>query len=444
MSIKNVALTTTFVCWDTVNNNYKTGETWNGSSGTLSLFTTGDGTTAAMTAAVTEVDSVNSPGLYKTTIPLGTMIYNDLTLSGKSSNTGIVVISRRIDCAANTIQINGADQTAGDVVANQELIKAKTGNLPAQPAAVGSDMGSVTSVGAGGITDSSLSTSAVTKIQDGLATPTNITGGTITTVSDKTGFSLTADYDSAKTSAQEASVQSIYDIVKAAGSGDNAAMLVILNKFGFTGDNVNAESKVIPDVTLAATQANYAPAKAGDAMALTPAYDAAKTAATQTSVNAIPTSANSVDFNAVQKASLSSISVTIGDVTLATLQPNYAPAKAGDAMTLTSDYDSAKTAATQASVDLIPNESNNIDFNETQIANFLTPVIADVTLAAVQPNYAPAKAGDAMLLTSAYDSAKTAAQSSEVAAIDAKIGDPVVTIADDIKEIGTQRLVTLS
>jgi len=40
-----------------------------------------------------------------------------------------------------------------------------------------------------------------------------------------------------------------------------------------------------------------------------------------------------------------------------------------------------------------------------------------VTLAASQPNYAPSKAGDAMTLTSAYDAAKTAASSAAVAAI---------------------------
>ena len=42
---------------------------------------------------------------------------------------------------------------------------------------------------------------------------------------------------------------------------------------------------------------------------------------------------------------------TLQDVTLATSQPNYAPSQAGDQMTLTSDYDAAKTAASQTSVD---------------------------------------------------------------------------------------------
>lgn len=40
-----------------------------------------------------------------------------------------------------------------------------------------------------------------------------------------------------------------------------------------------------------------------------------------------------------------------------------------------------------------------------------------VTLAASQPNYAPAKAGDAMTLTSAYDAAKAAASAADVAAV---------------------------
>lgn len=44
--------------------------------------------------------------------------------------------------------------------------------------------------------------------------------------------------------------------------------------------------------------------------------------------------------------------------TLATSQPHYAPAKAGDAMTLSSAYDAAKTAATQASVDTV---DGNVD-----------------------------------------------------------------------------------
>jgi hypothetical protein len=71
-------------------------------------------------------------------------------------------------------------------------------------------------------------------------------------------------------------------------------------------------------------------------------------------------------------------------VALATDQPNYAPAKAGDAMSLTSAYEAAKTAASQSSV-----------------AALGSPMQAGsaVSLAATQNLYAPAKAGDAMTLT---------------------------------------------
>lgn len=73
-------------------------------------------------------------------------------------------------------------------------------------------------------------------------------------------------------------------------------------------------------------------------------------------------------------------------VTLNATQPNYAPAKAGDAMALTSPYDAAKSASSASSVAALgsPMQSN-----------------ATVTLAASQPNYAPAKPGDAMTLSGA-------------------------------------------
>lgn len=53
--------------------------------------------------------------------------------------------------------------------------------------------------------------------------------------------------------------------------------------------DVRNVSGTLPTVTLATSQPNYAPSKAGDAMALIFAYDAAKSAASQSSVNAIPT-----------------------------------------------------------------------------------------------------------------------------------------------------------
>ncbi len=61
-------------------------------------------------------------------------------------------------------------------------IKAKTDNLPASPAAVGSAM----TLAADAVTAASLAGDAVAEIQAGLATPTNITAGTITTATNVT------------------------------------------------------------------------------------------------------------------------------------------------------------------------------------------------------------------------------------------------------------------
>jgi hypothetical protein len=71
-------------------------------------------------------------------------------------------------------------------------------------------------------------------------------------------------------------------------------------------------------------------------------------------------------------------SVTLGPVTLAASQPNYAPAKAGDAMTLTTAYDPAKTAA-QASTAL------STATWTAQKAGFLDAAISGVSTGGVTP-----------------------------------------------------------
>ena len=72
----------------------------------------------------------------------------------------------------------------------------------------------------------------------------------------------------------------------------NNDYIVLLIKSSSTGAIpqvilINTKARPIGEVTLAASQGSYAPAKAGDAMTLTAAYDAAKSAASQTSVNTI-------------------------------------------------------------------------------------------------------------------------------------------------------------
>lgn len=78
------------------------------------------------------------------------------------------------------------------------------------------------------------------------------------------------------------------------------------------------------------------------------------------------------------------------------------PAKTGDAMTLTSAYDAAKSAASQSSVNAIPT-------NPLLATGYTTPDnagIADIKAKTDNLPASPAAVGDAMTLTSAYDNAK--------------------------------------
>ena len=100
------------------------------------------------------------------------------------------------------------------------LIKAKTDNLPASPAAVGSNMGTVTGV-SGNVTGS------VGSVTAGVTVTTNNdkTGYTASTVSDKTGYALTSAYDPAKTAAQAGNAMTLtaaYDASKTAAQASTA------------------------------------------------------------------------------------------------------------------------------------------------------------------------------------------------------------------------------
>lgn len=225
-------------------------------------------------------------------------------------------------------------------------VKAKTDNLPASPAAVGSAM------------------------------------------------TLTAAYDAAKTAASQTSVDDLptnAELTTALAGADDATLAAIAAlPTAATVNAIKAKTDNLP----------ASPAATGDAMTLTGAYDAAKTAASQTSVDDLPTNAElatalagaddatlaaiaalptAVTVSAIKAktdnlppdpADASDIAAAFGTVatafaalpTAATVNAIKAktdnlpgsPAATGDAMTLTGAYDAAKTAATQASVDDLP------------------------------------------------------------------------------------------
>ncbi len=87
MAIKNQSITITYTAWDTINNAGKTGDSANH---TLRLVQ--DGTEATPANSPSEVDATNLPGVYKITLTAGEMNYSTVTMGGKSSTTGIVII----------------------------------------------------------------------------------------------------------------------------------------------------------------------------------------------------------------------------------------------------------------------------------------------------------------------------------------------------------------
>jgi len=168
MPFINTAVTVSLVCWDTVNNVGKTGDASN-----ITLRGVRDGTLFTPSApSITQVDSTNLPGVYKASLTASENNGTFLTLGGKSSSTGCVIIpvswsneltgdafarlgapagaSVSADIAAvksdtgatltdtNELQTDLANGGRLDLLI--DAIKAKTDNLPASPAAVGSPM----------------------------------------------------------------------------------------------------------------------------------------------------------------------------------------------------------------------------------------------------------------------------------------------------------------
>lgn len=140
------------------------------------------------------------------------------------------------------------------------------------------------------------------------------------------------------------------ELLTAAGytAPDNAGITAIAGYLDTEVAAIKAKTDLIP----------AEPAAVGSAMTLTIAYDAAKTAASQASVDDVPTLAE-IEASAVlgKEATLTTIAGYL-DTEIAAIKAKTdnlpaQPAAVGSAMTLTAAYDPAKTAATQASVDAL-------------------------------------------------------------------------------------------
>ena len=134
MALKGVAITVQYTAWDTAANAGKTGDVANH---TLKIIK--DGTAATPTNSPAEVDATNCPGVYRLALTAAEMGYATVSLAGKSSTSGVVIIPVHITTEGGYLDAQvstRAPESGGNVAA----IKAKTDNLPASPAAVGSAM----------------------------------------------------------------------------------------------------------------------------------------------------------------------------------------------------------------------------------------------------------------------------------------------------------------
>jgi hypothetical protein len=130
-------------------------------------------------------------------------------------------------------------------------------------------------------------------------------------------------------------------------------------------EQVKARTDLVPD----------APAAVGSAMTLTGDYDAAKTAAQQGTLEAVGTDVDTLD-QMVQDLP-----------TLAEIEATTVLAKVTTAMTLTTAYDAAKTAATQASVDTLATATGT----PLQASAYTAPANADIAAIKAKTDNLPAQ-----------------------------------------------------
>jgi hypothetical protein len=350
---KNVAQVLTVFCFDS------TGAPKTGDSANLTAYVRkGTGTVTALTdTSATEPDSTNAKGIYE--FDLGQSETNDdkLTFSCKSSTSGVTCVCvptvayTRVDVA----KVAGTDQTARDLGASVLLSSGTgTGQLDFTSGVVKSNLVQILATA---LTETAGLLAAGFKKFFNVATPTGtlnslppvapgLSGGMLITGGTNAGdttFSGTINFTNGIIVTQSDTNQPGLSVT---GNGSGAGAI-------FTGGMGGACS-----FGSGAGDGILAVGSSGDGIKATQGSGGVPIRGSITgnlsgSAGSVTGAVGSVAGNVGGNVAGSVGSVSAG-VTLADTQGSYAPAKAGDAMTLTSDYDAAKAAATQASVDAIP------------------------------------------------------------------------------------------
>jgi|LSQX01.2.fsa_nt_gb hypothetical protein len=375
------AVTVNFTCWDTVNNVGKTGDASN-----ITLRGSRDGVLFTPYApSITQIDATNMPGVYSAFLTATENNGQFLTLGGKSSTSGCIIIPTSwtnelsglllspmqasinaiptTPLLSNDVRLLNLDEkissrstlTAAQVWANSTRTLSSFGTLV-------SDVASAV-WGAATRTLTAISDSAgVTTLLSRIASALTITGGKVD-VNDKTGFALTTVERAAIATQVESQIINETD--------SHAVLQAIVAKIA----EVNPS---LEDLTLAA----IASAVRTELTAELARMDAAvSTRLAASGYTAPPTAVqirqeidtNSTRLDAAISTRLAASAYeapdneSIEDIKAKTDNLPASPAAVGSEMTLTSAYDAAKTAATQTSVSSIP--TNPLLTNDARLNN---------------------------------------------------------------------------
>jgi len=237
-------------------------------------------------------------------------------------------------------------------------------------------------------------------------------------VGDKTGYGLTTDYDRAKTALA----------VSEYTAPDNASITAIKTQTDKLQFNAANDVKATLDGETVTVSTNQD--KTG--YSLTSDYDAAKTAASQSTVNAIKTKTDKLTFNesnAVYAYGPAGGGASAEEVW--TYSNRSLTDKSG--FSLTSDYNAAKTAASQSTVDAIKSKTDKLTFNESNaVYAYGSTGGASAEEVWTYSNRSLTDKSN-FSLTSDYNAAKTAASQSTVDAIKAKTDRLQFTTDNDVK-----------
>lgn len=360
---KNVASqTVTLSVFDSATGTQKTGD----SANLLFYVDKDDGGPVAIASnsgVPTEISSTNSKGDYKIALSQTETNADKLHFTGKSSTSGIVVVSKTIyttpaNFTSLNIANNAVDANVTRLLGTAWLTPAVAGTPDVNAKQLGGTAQTAKDLGAINVTNlntlsghdpgATLGTSTLTQAQ--------VTGGAYALNSASFAFNSSLDFSATQKTSLNAATPSV----------------TVSDKTGFSlaaGSLVTATfaaGATVPRVTLVDTCTTNTDMRGTDSAALAATWTATLASHLDAIYGKLP--ANAIADETLVIAATDAILTAVGapmqagsHVQLATTQDQYAPAKAGDAMALTSPYDAAKTAA---------------------------------------------QAGDAMALTSAYDFAK--------------------------------------